>query len=205
MTRSLLRRLSVFFMGLLLLAGALYGVQRWRGEAPLDQPLARVERGDLEQVITAQGKLEPKEYVDVGAQVSGQLRDLHVELGDTVSRGQLIAEIDPRIYAARVEADRARLASLEAQLAEQQAQIVYARQVRDRNRGLIANNAVSREALEESESTLRVTEARAASLRAQINEGRSTWPGTRRISATPRSTHLWTARWRARRRARDRP
>ena len=164
MTRSLLRRLSVFFMGLLLLAGALYGVQRWRGEAPVDQPLARVERGDLEQVITAQGKLEPKEYVDVGAQVSGQLRDLHVELGDTVSRGQLIAEIDPRIYAARVEADRARLASLEAQLAEQQAQIVYARQVRDRNRGLIANNAVSREALEESESTLRVTEARAASL-----------------------------------------
>ncbi|MFZ5533066.1 MAG: efflux RND transporter periplasmic adaptor subunit [Pseudomonadota bacterium] len=177
MTRSLLRRLSVFFMGLLLFAGALYGVQRWRGEAPLDQPLARVERGDLEQVITAQGKLEPKEYVDVGAQVSGQLRDLHVELGDTVSRGQLIAEIDPRIYAARVEADRARLASLEAQLAEQQAQIVYARQVRDRNRGLIANNAVSREALEESESTLRVTEARAASLRAQINEGRSTLAG----------------------------
>jgi len=177
LTRSLLRRLSAFFMGLLLLAGALYGVQRWRGEAPVDQPLARVERGDLEQVITAQGKLEPKEYVDVGAQVSGQLRDLHVELGDTVSRGQLIAEIDPRIYAARVEADRARLASLEAQLAEQQAQIVYARQVRDRNRGLIANNAVSREAFEESESTLRVTEARAASLRAQIDEGRSTLAG----------------------------
>lgn len=177
MTRSLLRRLSVLFMVLFILIGAGYGVQLWRRDAPVEQPLAQVERGDLEQVITAQGKLEPKEYVDVGAQVSGQLRDLHVELGDTVRRGQLIAEIDPRIYAARVEADRARLASLEAQLAEQQAQVVYARQVRDRNRALITQNAVSREALEESESVLRVTEARVASLRAQIDEARSTLAG----------------------------
>lgn len=177
MTRSLLRRLSVLFMALLILAGAGYGVQLWQRDAPIDQPQAQVERADLEELITAQGKLEPKEYVDVGAQVSGQLRDLHVELGDTVRRGQLIAEIDPRIYAARVEADRARLASLEAQLAEQQAQVVYARQVRDRNRALITKNAVSREALEESESALRVAEARAASLRAQIDEARSTLAG----------------------------
>jgi len=164
-------------MALLILAGAGYGVQLWQRDAPIDQPQAQVERADLEEVITAQGKLEPKEYVDVGAQVSGQLRDLHVELGDTVRRGQLIAEIDPRIYAARVEADRARLASLEAQLAEQQAQVVYARQVRDRNRALITKNAVSQEALEESESALRVAEARAASLRAQIDEARSTLAG----------------------------
>ena len=177
MTRSLLRRLSVLFMALLILAGAGYGVQLWQRDAPIDQPQAQVERADLEELITAQGKLEPKEYVDVGAQVSGQLRDLHVELGDTVRRGQLIAEIDPRIYAARVEADRARLASLEAQLAEQQAQVVYARQVRDRNRALITKNAVSQEALEESESALRVAEARAASLRAQIDEARSTLAG----------------------------
>jgi len=177
LTRSLLRRLSVLFMALLILAGAGYGVQLWQRDAPIDQPQAQVERADLEELITAQGKLEPKEYVDVGAQVSGQLRDLHVELGDTVRRGQLIAEIDPRIYAARVEADRARLASLEAQLAEQQAQVVYARQVRDRNRALITKNAVSREALEESESALRVAEARAASLRAQIDEARSTLAG----------------------------
>ena len=171
------RRHILLLLCLILIIVAIAGYRSRHRETPTDQAQVLVERGDLEQVITAQGKLEPKEYVDVGAQVSGQLRDMHVELGDTVHRGQLIAEIDPRIYAARVEADRARLASLEAQLAEQQAQIVYARQVRDRNRGLIANNAVSREALEESESTLRVTEARAASLRAQIDEGRSTLAG----------------------------
>ncbi|WP_372717792.1 efflux RND transporter periplasmic adaptor subunit [Immundisolibacter sp.] len=140
-------------------------------------PVARVERSDLEEIITAQGKLEPKEFVDVGAQVSGQLSRLHVEIGDAVSRGQLIAEIDPRIYAARVEADRARLASLAAQLAEQEAQSIYAGQVLARNRKLIEARAVSQEAVEESESALRVAQARAASLRAQIDEARSTLAG----------------------------
>ena len=175
--RTAPRRLAALLLVLLILAGMGYAVHLWRREAPADPVLVPVERADLVELITAQGKLEPKEYVDVGAQVSGQLRDLHVEIGDRVRRGQLIAEIDPRIYAARVEADRARLASLEAQLAEQQAQIVYARQVRDRNRQLISKNAVSREALEESESTLRVAEARAASLKAQIEEARSTLAG----------------------------
>lgn len=160
-----------------LLAIAAYGVHAWRTADPVDLPLVRVERADLEELITAQGKLEPKEYVDVGAQVSGQLSRLHVEIGDKVTRGQLIAEIDPRIYASRVAADQARLNSLEAQLAEQNAQIVYARQVRNRNLELIAARAVSREALEESESALRVAEARAASLKAQIDEARSTLAG----------------------------
>jgi macrolide-specific efflux system membrane fusion protein len=160
-----------------ILAAATYGVRAWRAVDPVDLTLARVERADLEELITAQGKLEPKEYVDVGAQVSGQLSRLHVEIGDKVTRGQLIAEIDPRLYASRVAADQARLSSLEAQLAEQNAQIVYARQVRNRNRELIAARAVSREALEESESALRVAEARAASLKAQIDEARSTLSG----------------------------
>ncbi|MGB7288710.1 MAG: efflux RND transporter periplasmic adaptor subunit [Candidatus Macondimonas sp.] len=171
------RRLIVALLVAALLAITAYGIHTWRAVKPVDLPLVRVERADLEELITAQGKLEPKEYVDVGAQVSGQLSRLHVEIGDKVTRGQLIAEIDPRIYASRVAADQARLNSLTAQLAEQNAQIVYARQVRDRNRQLIEARAVSREALEESESALRVAEARAASLKAQIDEARSTLAG----------------------------
>lgn len=154
-----------------------WGYRALHGAGAPELSRARVERADLEETITAQGKLEPKEYVDVGAQVSGQLSHLHVEIGDTVTRGQLIAEIDPRIYASRVEADRARLASLAAQLAEQEAQAVYARQVLERNRQLIGAHAVSREALEQSESALREAQARAGSLRAQSNEARSTLSG----------------------------
>ena len=82
------------------------------------RPVA-VTQGTVEEVITAQGKLEPKEYVDVGTQVSGQLKQIHVEIGDTVTKGHLLAEIDPRVYETRVEADQARLKSLKAQLNEQ--------------------------------------------------------------------------------------
>lgn len=156
---------------------AAWGYRALHGAGAPELSRARVERADLEETITAQGKLEPKEYVDVGAQVSGQLSRLHVEIGDTVTRGQLIAEIDPRIYASRVEADRARLASLTAQLAEQEAQTVFARQVLERNHRLIGEHAVSREVLEQSESALHEVQARANSLRAQIDEARSTLSG----------------------------
>src|ERR687892_1783347 len=57
---------------------------------------------DIEEVVTAQGKLEPKNYVDVGAQVSGQLKTVRVAIGDNIKTGDLIAEIDPQIYEARL-------------------------------------------------------------------------------------------------------
>jgi len=52
---------------------AAWGYRALQGAAAPELSRARVERADLEETITAQGKLEPKEYVDVGAQVSGQL------------------------------------------------------------------------------------------------------------------------------------
>lgn len=139
--------------------------------------VATVSVGDIEEAVTAQGKLETKEYVDVGAQVSGQLKKIHVEIGDTVKKGDLLAEIDPRVYESRVAADQAQLKTLQAQLAEQQAQIVLARQVNDRNKRLIKSNAVSQEVLEDSDSSLKVALARAASLRAQIEQAQSTLNG----------------------------
>src|ERR1051325_1722501 len=119
-----------------------------------------VTRGTIEEVITAQGKLEPKEYVDVGTQVSGQLKKIHVEIGDAVTKGQLLAEIDPRVYEARFEANQAKLNSLKAQLNEQKAQAILAKQNLKRNQNLIALNAVSQQVLQESEAEASVAEAR---------------------------------------------
>ena len=146
---------------------------------PGPESVARIEQGTVEEVVTAQGKLEPREYVDVGAQVSGQLKHIHVEIGDVVKKGQLLAEIDPRVYEARVQANEARLRTLRAQLAEQQAQIRLAERIYARNKRLIAEQAVSQEALEDSETNWRVAQARAASLRAQIEEAESTLDGDR--------------------------
>ena len=153
----------------------------WRRDEPAALPagieFVPVARQDVTETVTAQGKLEPKSFVDVGAQVSGQLSRLHVAIGDVVEKGQLIAEIDPRIYAARVASGQARIASLTAQLAQAQAQRRNAHLVYTRNRALIAEQAASQEQLEQSEADLRVAEAAVKSFAAQIDEARSTLNG----------------------------
>ncbi|MGZ8096945.1 MAG: efflux RND transporter periplasmic adaptor subunit, partial [Methylosarcina sp.] len=145
----------------------------------LDETIITIGYGDIEENVTAQGKLEPKEYVDVGAQVTGQLQKLHVEIGDIVKIGQLLAEIDPRIYASRVQADEARIDTLQAQLIEQEALILFASRQYVRNQKLYLTKAVSQEALQNSESTSKAALARADSIRAQLKEVQSTLSGDR--------------------------
>jgi macrolide-specific efflux system membrane fusion protein len=163
------------------IAALVIGLLIWHRDAPAALPpglaFEAATRRDVTETVTAQGKLEPKSYVDVGAQVSGQLSHLHVEIGDVVDKGQMIAEIDPRIYAARVESDHAHIDSLVAQLAQQQAQQANLRLIRQRNVALIAERAVSQEQLEQSEADLRVADAAVKSLAAQIDEARSTLRG----------------------------
>ncbi|HRK57642.1 MAG TPA: biotin/lipoyl-binding protein, partial [Burkholderiaceae bacterium] len=76
----------------------------WRqGGAPAPSyRTALVERGDLEVSVSATGTLNPVKSVQVGTQVSGQIKELLVDFNSTVKRGQLIARIDPETFAYRV-------------------------------------------------------------------------------------------------------
>ena len=138
---------------------------------------ATIETGSIDETVTAQGTLEPKEYVDVGVQVSGQLQKLHVGLGDVVQAGALLAEIDPEIYESRVRADQARLKTLQAQIAQQQAQLALSRQQHKRNEQLITSNAISQDAFDSSKTVVAVAEAQLAALQAQLQEAQSTLEG----------------------------
>jgi macrolide-specific efflux system membrane fusion protein len=148
-------------------------------KALLDETTAAIGYGDIEENVTAQGKLEPKEYVDVGAQVTGQLQKLYVEIGDVVKAGELLAEIDPRIYASRVQADEAKINTLKAQLVEQEAQILFAGRQYARNQLMYRTKAVSQEALQNSETNIKAARAKANSIKAQLQEVQSTLSGDR--------------------------
>jgi macrolide-specific efflux system membrane fusion protein len=92
------------------------------------QPLlVTIEIGSIENTIAAAGSLKPSNYVDVGAQVSGQLQRLYVDIGDYVEEGALLAKIDARVQEARVNASRASIEALEAQLSAREAALKLAR------------------------------------------------------------------------------
>ncbi len=136
---------------------------------------SQVTRGDIELTVTALGSLTPKNYVDVGTQVSGQLTRVYVEVGDTVEQNQLLAEIDPRLYEARVESGQASLDRLQAQLAQREAELELARIRHERNQTLLNSQAISQEAVQESSAALKVAEAQIGSLNAEIRVAQSSY------------------------------
>ena len=164
----------------LVLGAGSYGA--WRAfAAPADrsagQATAVVQRGDLEDTVSASGTLQPRDYVDVGTQVSGQLRKLHVEIGDVVKKGDLLAEIDPTVYLAKVDADQAQLRNLQAQLAQRQAQLRLAEQKALRQANMMREQATTAEAVQTAEAELQSAKAQIDALRAQLQQTRSTLRG----------------------------
>jgi membrane fusion protein, macrolide-specific efflux system len=136
-----------------------------------------IVRGDIESHVTALGTLQPRRYVDVGAQVSGQIRRIFVQPGDVVKKGQLLAEIDPSLPRAKVDADRAALTGLKFQLADQQAQLALAQQQYARQRRLAQRGATREEDVQIAQATLRSAAAKIGILKAQIDQMQSTLKG----------------------------
>jgi len=114
--------------------------------------------------------VQPSEFVDVGAQISGQLKRLHVRLGDRVEKGQLLAEIDPVISASRVVEAEATLANLTAQSDAKKEQLELARLQKARSDELLRQGATAASDSEIADSNYKVAGAGLAALEAQIKE-----------------------------------
>lgn len=138
---------------------------------------ATVTRGSIEDSIGSLGSLEPKDYVDVGTQVSGQLQRLLVDIGDQVEENQLLAEIDPTVFESRVRNSRATLTQLQAQLTLQKAEQTLAQRRLVRNRALFAEHAVSEDVMLASETEVEANRARLESLAAQIDAAQASLEG----------------------------
>jgi macrolide-specific efflux system membrane fusion protein len=170
-------KLAVAVVALVAAAG---GSWWWLGAAASPQASFRtrtVALGDVEDTVSAVGTLQPRNYVDVGTQVSGQLRKIHVGYGDNVAQGQLLAEIDPTVYEARVAADQAQLLNLKAQVEERRAQLTLAEKQLSRQRGLLAERATSQDAFDSAEANRKAVAAQIAALEAQIKQTESTLKG----------------------------
>jgi membrane fusion protein, macrolide-specific efflux system len=163
---------ALLFVGIVLLAaGAWFLGRHFLAGRGIDNNIyATVQKQDIEDLVTATGSLQPRDYVDVGAQVSGQLRKIHVEVGTEVKEGDLLAEIDAEQSNARVDASKAQLRSQEAQLAQQNVNLAKAERDLQRQKNLMAEDATTAETVQNAETTLDVTRAQINSLKAQMQQ-----------------------------------
>ena len=112
--------ISVIVAVVVVFAGALFAFSR--GGTKIDPTkLAKVEKGDLAKSVVATGKVTPITKVEVKSKASGIVKKLLVEYGDTVKKGQLLAQLDKEEIEAQVEQSRAALQASEANLASSQA------------------------------------------------------------------------------------
>ena len=169
-------RNKTFLAGLLILLLCAGGLWSWRKNADdrsgINYLTETVRRGEILATVNASGELDAMVSVDVGAQVSGQIEKLYVELGRQIKKGDLIAEIDSTTQRNELEKSKAQLASYEAQLAARKvtrdvAQARYNREVK-----LRSTDSTSRENLESAQQTLASAKADVAEMESQIVQAR---------------------------------
>ena len=133
---------------------------------------AAVGVADIEETVIATGELEASNLVSVGAQVSGRVVTLKVAVGDVVSAGQLIAEIDSLPQQNTLRNAEAALQTTQAQRLAKVASLRQAELTFKRQQDMLAEEATSRAEFEAAEAALATTRADIAALDAQLAQGK---------------------------------
>jgi HlyD family secretion protein len=127
---------------------------------------AKVERGDVVQTVRATGVVQPLQLVQVGTQVNGPVRKLYVDFNSVVKEGDLVAQIDPIVYEARLAQDEANLNQAQATVEQTQVRLAEAEKELER-----AKKLAGREML--SQADLDTAAANRDSLAAQLTLGKA--------------------------------
>ncbi|MBJ9986794.1 MacA family efflux pump subunit [Acinetobacter sp. S40] len=133
-----------------------------------------VSRGDLENTVLATGTLDATRLISVGAQVSGQVKKMYVQLGDEVKQGQLIAQIDSTTQENSLKTADANIKNLEAQRLQQEANLNEKQLEFRRQQQMYAQDATSKAELESAEAAYKTAQAQIKALDAQIESGKVT-------------------------------
>ncbi|MEF9993733.1 MAG: efflux RND transporter periplasmic adaptor subunit [Acinetobacter sp.] len=161
---------------LVVLAGLVIVALAWMYFKPKnEQPQyisAEAVQGDIEDSVLATGVLEATKMVSVGAQVSGQVKRVYVQLGDQVKQGQLIAQIDSIRQQNEFKTAEASIKNQQAQLAVQQANLAKVEAEYNRQKSMFSQDATSRAELETALASYKTAQAQIASINAQIEQSR---------------------------------
>jgi macrolide-specific efflux system membrane fusion protein len=137
---------------LVVLVAGYFGLRSMRPEPPPRLATSPVALADIEDTVIATGTIESSQLVSVGAQASGQIKSVKVQVGDQVQAGDLIAEIDATTQLNALRAAEAAIATNRAQREVQAANLKLAELNYKRQTALLAGDATTRSALETAEA-----------------------------------------------------
>jgi len=142
--------------------------------------LVKVERGEVNMVVTATGTINPVINVLVGSQVSGTIKALYADYNSQVKEGQVIAQIDPAIFEAQVEQGRANVLNAQANLQNAQANLVKAevavleaKRNLDRNKPLLERQVIAQATLDTAQANYDTAVAQKEVARAQVESSKA--------------------------------
>ncbi len=171
MKRKSSRTIMVLVITVVLFSGLALGAKVWFFPSKHQTFItADVTRMDLEENVLASGTLKAFKTVAVGAQVNGQLKKLHVAMGDKIKKGQLLAEIDPVLQQFSLKDSEAQVESLQAQKRAKQALFKQYELAFQRQSQMSAQEASSRADLESAQAQLESTRYDIAAIEAQIKK-----------------------------------
>ena len=130
----------------------------------------KAKKGSFSKKVDATGEIFATELVDVGAQVSGQIKKLYVKLGDQVKKGDMVASIDSSTQQNSIDNKEAQLAIYKAQLESAKVALNIAKTQFDRENALFAKNATSKQEFESAKNTFSANSAKIKELEAQIKQ-----------------------------------
>lgn len=123
---------------------------------------ATISRGNLRQVVTATGEIQPLNTINVGSQVSGTIDAIYVDFNSKVKKGDILLTIEPSVLQASVDEALASLVSAESQRN-------YAKSEYERNKTLFENDYISRAELEQSQTTYEQAEQTVNRMKSQYD------------------------------------
>jgi HlyD family secretion protein len=174
------RRVAIAVVALTVVIGGVYfwrhrgndeGASAWR--------TAKVDRGDIRVTISATGALDATSKVDVGSQISGQVIEVLADYNDRVSKGQVIARIDPSTYETQIAQGSAQINAARANLATAQATLRNAEADYNRKAELAQQQLIARGDLDLARASRDQARAQVASARAQITQQTASTQTTR--------------------------
>ncbi|MDX2019500.1 MAG: efflux RND transporter periplasmic adaptor subunit [Deltaproteobacteria bacterium] len=172
---SRVSRIAKWVLGLSLIGGgATYLLLRKPADtSPVVFKVGRVERGVVEQVVTATGTLSAVVTVQVGSQVSGTILKLFVDFNDRVQAGQIVAQLDPTRFKASLENANANLKSAEASAARARVNYKQAKLDIDRGQTLQGRGVIGDAELDQLRSRLDLAQVDLQSSEAQVEQARA--------------------------------